>query len=131
MSQIDQDTGKKWCLLIVDDEQVICEMLAFFFENNGFTTLQANDTHEALEIAKLQSIDLVLSDFYLPKGNGLELARQIKTSDGTRPKIIFMSGNTSEVALENLQPLGVVAVMEKPINFEFLLKEVRKVLAPT
>ena len=116
------------CILIVDDEEVICEMLALILENNGFTTLRAFDTQQALEIAETHRIDLMISDLHLPKGSGIELIKRLKTIDGSKIKTIFMSGSTSEIRLENVQAFGGVAVMEKPINFEALLNEIRRAL---
>ena len=128
MNQDDNMTPKGKCILIVDDETVICEMLAFLLEKHGFTTRQAFDANTALTLAAEHECDLLLTDFYLPKANGLELARRIRDSKGIQPKAILMTGNISAVPLEVLEPLGPFAVIEKPLNFERLLKTVRRML---
>ena len=124
-----KEPQKSTCILLVDDEEIICEMLSFYLEKHGFITLQATTIPQALLIAGSHVVDLVISDLNLPKGSGLDLAAQIKTSDGIRPPIIIMSGNISEITHEQIKTSGVLALLEKPIDFEFLMGEVHRILA--
>ena len=65
-------------ILIVDDDENICELLRLYLEKDGFDTIVANDGEQAVEYAAKYSPDLILLDIMLPKITGLEVCQQIR-----------------------------------------------------
>ena len=68
-------------VLIVDDEVDLVETLKFKLEASGFEALTAYDGLEALSKAKNDKPDLILLDIMLPKLNGYQICRELKSDD--------------------------------------------------
>ena len=69
------DMGK---ILIVDDDQNICELLRLYIEKEGFTTAIANDGKKALEMFDAEKPDLIMLDIMLPELDGWQVCREIR-----------------------------------------------------
>ncbi|GIS24533.1 MAG: hypothetical protein CM15mP125_2200 [Gammaproteobacteria bacterium] len=65
-------------MLVVDDEASIREMLRLALEISDFECLEAADIHEAYRLITDESPDMVLLDWMLPGGSGIELLRRLK-----------------------------------------------------
>ena len=65
-------------ILIVDDDENICELLRLYLEKDGFDTVVANDGEQAVDYAAKYSPDLILLDIMLPKLDGWSAARYAK-----------------------------------------------------
>lgn len=87
-------------VLLVEDEPLMLELLSLQLQREGFTVIEASNGEEALEKARDHqgSIDLLISDYVMPRINGPELALQLK---GSQPQIqtLIVSG-LSEWELE-------------------------------
>ncbi len=68
-------------VLLVEDEPLMLELLSIQLQREGFIVIEASNGEEALEKARQQngSIDLLISDYVMPRINGPELAVQLKT----------------------------------------------------
>lgn len=84
---------KNQTVLVVDDQQDICDALATYLTNSGLTVLKATHPEAALSMAKTegQKIDLLITDVMMPGMSGVDLATKIreKTPD---VRVIFMTG---------------------------------------
>ncbi|MGV3483720.1 MAG: response regulator, partial [Planctomycetaceae bacterium] len=119
--------GQPTRLLIVDDEQDICDNLADIFGDLGYEVRVAFDGYSALELAKHETFDIALLDLRMPGMDGLELFRQMKTvSQGTAAIIItaYASGDTAQAAVE----AGAWGVMSKPVDLQSLFKTIEDAL---
>ena len=67
-------------ILIVDDEQSMCEMLAILLKKEGLDVGTAGSRAEAAERLRRGPVDLVLTDVQLPDGDGLEILRHVKSA---------------------------------------------------
>ena len=92
-------------------------------------TTIANLPADAIEafMAEPEAYDLVITDYTLPTGNGLELAEDMHA---LRPDLPFIltTGNTNFVADADLANAGIRAVFSKPLNSEQLLARIRGLL---
>ena len=70
-------------LLVIDDDPNICDLLKFYFENEGYEVKTANDGIEGLSYFKMYEPDLVLLDLMLPKMDGLAVCRELERDSGT------------------------------------------------
>lgn len=106
-------------LLIVDDEPHIRELLKVFLQRAGFTVYEAVDGAEALVRLETLKIDLVILDIMLPKIDGWELCRQIRTTsdiplliltakDTTADKVHGFELGTDDYLLKPFEPLELV-----------------------
>ena len=77
-------------LLVIDDEEAICDMLSTALEMAGFKVYTANNAQQGLNIIYDQQPDLLLLDWMLPGTSGIELARRLKRDDLTAELPIIM-----------------------------------------
>ena len=78
-------------ILIVDDEETVCQSLAFVGQRSGHATVCENTLAAALKRAASEPFDVVFLDVRMPDGNGLELLPRLAQTP-SRPEIIIMTG---------------------------------------
>src|SRR5690348_9268687 len=96
----------KFTILVVDDEKELRELIAESLSLRGYSVLLASGGIEALEIAKKESVDVIVSDVRMPKGDGIMLLRELKKCQVPAP-IIMMSG-FADITGEDAIKLGAV-----------------------
>nr|WP_314871801.1 response regulator [uncultured Pseudomonas sp.] len=112
-------------ILIVDDEYLIAEILGYALEDEGFLVDKANNGEKALDLLHQKTIDLVITDYMMPKKNGQELARAIRNDPQlAHLPLILMSGAQAAQADGSL--FG--AVFQKPFHANELIAKVRELL---
>ncbi|WKE64710.1 phosphate regulon transcriptional regulator PhoB [Gallaecimonas kandeliae] len=116
-------------VLIVEDEAPIREMLAFILDQNGYQPVEAEDIASAQ--AKLQEPfpDLVLLDWMLPGGSGLQLAKTMKQSEYTRqiPIIMITARGEEEDKVRGLE-VGADDYITKPFSPKELMARIKAVM---
>lgn len=127
-------------ILIVDDEPSMLTYLSTLLEDNGYRTATASNAQEALEEAQREEPDLITLDLLMPEKTGIKLYRDLKKHHrlGKIPVIIvtgFTSGNFPMIDFrkfiyERSIP-GPEGFVEKPVEPELLLAEVKKALEST
>jgi CheY-like chemotaxis protein len=118
----------KKCVLIVEDEPTIRELLDDFLTSEGFETRVASDGRSALEIAERDRPDLILMDVMLPVLDGATATRLLKERDATRDiRVVAMSANSA--ALDDRRVLPADGVIRKPFDLEKLLAQILQQLA--
>lgn len=65
-------------ILVVDDDQNICELLRLYIEKEGFDVVIANDGRKALEMFDQENPDLIMLDIMLPELDGWQVCREIR-----------------------------------------------------
>ena len=85
---------EKKCILIVEDERAIVEILKFNLKREGYDTLEALDGEAGLELARTEDPDLILLDVMLPKMNGFDICKNLREAGSTVP-IIMQIGRAS------------------------------------
>ena len=68
-------------ILAVDDSASMRSMVAFTLKGAGFEVISADDGDSALEIAKTQSVDLVVTDVHMPNMDGITLIKNLRNLD--------------------------------------------------
>ncbi|PJK11308.1 phosphate regulon transcriptional regulatory protein PhoB [Lysobacteraceae bacterium NML08-0793] len=116
-------------ILIVDDEPAIRDMLAFALRRENYQVQQAADAAEALAAIHRSAPDLILLDWMLPGGSGLELARRWRRDARAREiPIIMLTARGEEddrvIGLES----GVDDYVVKPFSTRELLARIRAVI---
>jgi len=113
----------KVTILIVDDEEEICELLMEEFEDDGYQVLSATGGIEAFKLFKKHHVDVVLSDAQMPKGDGTELYEAIKNCDKPMPIFFLITGH-DDILSEDGFEADDVGVISKPFESEELLNTV-------
>ncbi len=114
-------------ILIVDDEVDICELLALQMELKGLSVLSANNGLDALEVVKLNEVNLILSDVRMPKGDGIMLLKELRQRKNEVP-LIFMSGYT-DISEDEAIRMGAMALLHKPLDSSLLEKYLSRALS--
>jgi signal transduction histidine kinase len=114
-------------VLVVDDQEVICELIAEYLHNDGHTTACAYRGDEALKLFRTSPFDLIVTDQAMPAMNGTQLAASIKKQSPDIP-IILLTGFGEEILALNGQPADVDIVLGKPISRADLRNAIFKVV---
>ena len=114
-------------ILLVDDDENVCETLSLLLEREGFEPLIARDGEVGFERALTLKPQLVLMDLRLPGMSGMELCRQLIAANVGIP-IIVLSGMGEELDKVLLLEIGVDDYVVKPFSPRELLARIRAVL---
>ncbi|MBR4229717.1 MAG: response regulator transcription factor [Bacteroidales bacterium] len=114
-------------LLVVDDEQDLCEILRFNLESEGFEVDTASSAEEALGILATGSYDLYLLDVMMDRLSGFDMARQLRDKGDNTPIIFLTARDTHDDQLEGFG-VGADDYITKPFAFDTVLARIRAVL---
>ncbi|TKB56660.1 phosphate regulon transcriptional regulator PhoB [Ferrimonas aestuarii] len=122
-------------ILIVEDESAIRDMLTFVLDQHGFQTVSAEDFEQGVQKLVEPYPDLVLLDWMLPGGSGVQLAKQIRSQEHTRqlPIIMLTARGEEEDRVRGLE-VGADDYITKPFSPKELVARIKAVLrrsAPT
>jgi len=122
-------------ILIVEDEAPIREMLSFVMEQHGYQAVEAGDFQSALSKVVEPFPDMILLDWMIPGGSGIQLAKKLKGDDFTRniPIIMLTARGEEEDKIRGLE-VGADDYMTKPFSPKELMARMRAVfrrVAPT
>lgn len=118
-------------ILVVDDEQDLCEILKFNLEIEGYQVETANSAEEALE-KDIVSYNLLLLDVMMGGMSGFQLAKQLKNSEVTAHiPIIFLTARDTENDTVTGFNLGADDYISKPFSIREVMVRVRAVLRRT
>jgi two-component system response regulator RegX3 len=113
-------------ILVVEDDRLLRNSLAFRLEGEGYAVTAAQDGREALECARDHLPDLVLLDIGLPDLNGLDVARLLQGE--LNLPIIFLTARGQEADIVAGLELGAEDYITKPFGMRELLARIRMVL---
>ena len=114
-------------LLIVDDEANTLASLSRAFRLAGHEAMVSDNAARALELAKTQEFDLILSDVVMPGKDGLTMLEELKQQGVTTP-VVMMSGQAHIEMAVRATRLGALDFLEKPISTDKLLLTVENAL---
>ncbi|MEZ7891338.1 MAG: sigma-54 dependent transcriptional regulator [Candidatus Wallbacteria bacterium] len=108
-----------WKIILVDDDEYQLKILKSFFESKKYIVECANSKNDALLKIENFKPDLLLTDFAMPGGSGLDLVLEAKTIFPSLISVIMTSYGTIENAVDAIKR-GVDNFLEKPINLDLL-----------
>ncbi len=106
-------------ILIVDDDDNMAKTLARVLELRGYQAEVANSGEEALQLAQGNHFDCLLSDIKMPGMSGVELFQAFQRHHPETP-IMMMTAYTPSDLLTDSITEGVVAILNKPLDFDLL-----------
>src|SRR6201996_5377570 len=113
-------------ILVVDDQQEICDLVREYLSDEGFRVSTANDGAGMREAIARESVDLVILDLVLRGEDGLQLARELR--GGSDIGIIMLTGRGETVDRIIGLEMGADDYLSKPFHLRELLARVRSVL---
>ncbi len=117
---------RQFTILIVDDEQDLCESLAYVLEDLGLITLTANNTAQAYHQIMNGKVDIVLSDVRMPGENGVEMIRRVRKQKPTEPVFVLMTGFT-DISEKDALTAGAELMLRKPVKLEQLQTVIERI----
>ena len=123
--------GNKPTILLVDDEQFLAKGISVIigkkFDCNEMVI--AMDGEQAWQLLQEKDIDLVISDWNMPKKNGAELLRDMKSNSKTSGiPFLMLTGRADVDSIKSAQDAGVVEYIVKPFNGDELVKMIKRLL---
>lgn len=112
-------------IVLVDDDNNARSLLRYWLEGNGFAVFESGDGKAGLELIKAVDPDVVSTDIFMPKMNGLQLITILAMK---RPELPILAITGIEDALESAKESGARDGLLKPIAVEKLLSAVQKSL---
>ena len=104
-------------LLIVEDEETLCESLNRVLSREGYIVDTVNTAESALEIMQERPYDLIVTDIILPGMNGIELIRKIRQNNSEQIVVVMTAYASLETAVESLRA-GAYDYIVKPVMHE-------------
>ncbi|MFC1974931.1 response regulator [Chloroflexota bacterium] len=114
-------------ILIVDDEVDVLDLCRRILEAKGYQVKTAHNGYEAIDLARQESFDLLLTDIKMPGMTGLEIAQALKKSDPNVICVTMTGYSTMDMVLEALK-LGIDEFILKPFTPDDLSLAVAKTL---
>ena len=124
-------TKLKHRILVVDDEQDLCEILKFNLETEGYDVDTANSAEEAI-VMDISSYNLLLLDVMMGEMSGFAMAKKLKADERTsNVPIIFLTARDTENDTVTGFNLGADDYISKPFSIREVLVRIRAVLRRT
>lgn len=118
-------------IVVVDDSRSVRLFLEKVLADTGHHVRMGCSGPEGLKLVEAEHTDLVITDIYMPEGDGLELLMALRRRP-TPPKVIAMSSNVvgPKSMLRIAEKLGAKIVLPKPFKAEEMTAAIAQVLAP-
>jgi two-component system, chemotaxis family, chemotaxis protein CheY len=116
-------------IMIADDQQTSRLMIRSALNDIGVTKIEmAKDGQEALDMILRQPVHLVISDYHMPRMNGVELLRAVRANPPTKRSAFFMlTGVDNTQFLQQAVQLQINNYLKKPVSTPELKKKIEAV----
>jgi two-component system alkaline phosphatase synthesis response regulator PhoP len=116
-------------ILIVDDEPDILEFLEYNLKKEGFVVVTAGDGEEGLALAAKEKPDLIVLDIMMPKMDGVEICRQIRTNPAiNNPLIAFLTAREEDYSQIAALDVGGDDYITKPVKPRVFISRIKALL---
>ena len=102
-------------ILITDNDQQFRDTILEVLRPTGYRTLQADDGMEAMKIVQQEEVHVVLLDMHMPRQNGLETLRRLKSFKSMLPRIL-LSAEMDERLEKEARQAKAFEVLRKPVS---------------
>ena len=118
-------------ILLIDDDEALRGVIALSLANAGHDVIQALDGRQGVELSRVSSFDIVVTDLVMPQQEGMETIAILRREQPNLP-IIAISGGlpNSDLYLEIAGKIGARRVLQKPFAVSALIAIISEVLAP-
>ena len=114
---------EKFNILVVDDEEMICQAVTAYFTANGYTVFAADSGKKAVDVFSTEKIDFVILDLMLPEMTGEEVCEHLRTVSSV--PILMLTAKTGDDDIVNGLNIGADDYMTKPFSPSELVARVK------
>lgn len=119
----------KACILVVDDEEDIRELVQLNLDREGYRVLTCETGEQALAVARAQTPDLIVLDLMLPGIDGLEVCKRLKADSNLQEiPVVMLTAKGEESDIVAGLELGADDYITKPFSGKVLVARVRRLL---
>lgn len=116
-------------ILVVDDEPSIVRPLAFVLKKSGYEVFSAANGEEGLAVAQAEKPDLIFLDVMMPKKNGYEVCKELKTTPGLQDiYVIILTARGVEPDDAEKTQIMADEYMSKPFSPIRIVEHVKEIL---
>lgn len=113
-------------VLVIDDEENVCEMISLYFEKAGYDVVTATDGADGIEKARQNRPDIIILDLMLPGMDGLDVCKEIRKASNV--PVVMLTARADEVDRVLGLEIGADDYITKPFSPRELLARVKAVL---
>lgn len=114
-------------IIVIDDEQGICDLLKRIFESEGYEIKTETDPLKGIQLAEEDNPDCVLLDIKMPAMDGIDVLSKIKDYNKNIGVIMITGYGNIESAMESMK-LGAYDYITKPFDIDFIKNLVKRCL---
>ena len=111
-------------VMVVDDEEIVCDRLKNHLEKNGFAVETFTDSEQAMNSLENASYDVVVTDLKMAGPTGLDVLHTVR-DQGYRTQVIIITGYASLEAAREAEAVGAFDFVTKPFELKELAKKVK------
>jgi DNA-binding response OmpR family regulator len=121
---------KKHLVLVVDDSPTVRRLVTLALSKGGYDVITAENGEDGLETARRETPEVILVDFVMPKMNGFEFCKNIRSDPNLcNIPIVLVTSKGKDVGKGFEENFGISDYLQKPFESEALLKILKKVLS--
>lgn len=116
-------------ILVVEDNELNMKLFERILLSENYEVLKASNAEDGVEIARKELPEIVLMDIQLPKMNGIEALRVLKTQEETKNiKVIALTAYAMVGDREKFLDEGFDAYIKKPVSYKNLIEKINKLI---
>ena len=119
-----QDQSQPTHLLVVDDDEAVCQVMAIMLTDLGYQVRTETDGRRVLSLLREHGFDVVLLDIMMPKMSGLELITQIREHFSVLPLLIVTAFGSADLTVDAMRR-GATDFVTKPVDASLLDLRIR------
>ena len=115
-------------VLIAEDSSVIQNLTKKILQIQNYQIYSAKNGVQVLDMLAKEDFDVILMDINMPKMDGMECARQIRSLDDAAKSqipIVAITGNAMNYSMDDFKEAGINEYLQKPLNFDNLVDTVK------
>ncbi len=125
MKELSVETSPTIYALVVDDEEKLGRFVCMLLKQVGYQAVTCQTIAEARRLLSSGQWDFVITDIVIPRENGFDLMRWIKTHHPTVP-VIAMTAHSTEAIMHQITQSGFVAMLHKPFTIDYFYQTVQQ-----
>lgn len=120
---------KDFSILLVEDDVLVARTLEIAFTKFFKEIFVVNDGFKALEVIEKENINVVLCDFRMPRKNGIELLKDLRSQNYNASYFLISATTLDSQSIEQLEKLSVAGILRKPATVQNIMNMICLVLA--
>lgn len=115
-------------IIVAEDSSVIQNLTKKILSQLNYEISSVKNGQQVLDLLAKDEFGLVLLDIHMPVMDGMECARQIRSTPGGNQNIpiVAITGNANNYTMEDFEEVGINAFIPKPLNYDSVVEMVKK-----